>query len=66
MSRDRDQRRPIEVSEPVKSDKVRFRFTRHHTHTDLPFEAGDEITIESAWADIIESQGSGHRIQDKE
>jgi hypothetical protein len=44
--------------------KVRVRFTTHHTHAGLPFEPGDEITIESHWADSIERLGSGHRIED--
>ena len=42
--------------------KVRFRFTAAHTHAGLPFAAGDEITIESHWAESIERLGTGHRI----
>ena len=56
-----------EPKEP-KSDKVRLVFTCEHVHTHnhMPFTKGDEIMIEPVWADAIEAQGSGHRIQDSQ
>lgn len=51
---------------PGPMTKVRLRFTAAHTHAGLPFVAGDEITIESHWADSIERLGTGHRITDNE
>ena len=43
---------------------VRVRFVKDCTHCHLPFAAGDEIMVESHWADSIEAIGSGHRVPD--
>jgi len=68
MAKDRpaDKAPEIKRDAPGPLDKVRVRFTGAHTHAGLPFEVGDEIVIESHWAEAIERFGTGHRISDTE
>lgn len=47
---------------PAPPGKVWVRFVTDCIHCHLPMKAGDEIMVESHWADSIEAIGSGHRI----
>jgi len=54
--------KPVATEKVAPEGKVWVRFAIACIHDHKPFQPGDEICVDSHWADSIEAIGSGHRI----